>query len=96
MICHLHYCTTPCDQCAVEAFLRRVAPREARPSEPLVAAPAVITFRPAVFEHMYHPWETPRVIDTPADLLAETAARGVTSEYLRDSLLWRSRPPREI
>lgn len=64
--------------------------------EPSIGAPAVITFKPAVFEHMYNAWETPRVIETPQELRAECAKRGVTSEYLRDSLLWRSGPDRWV
>jgi hypothetical protein len=89
VICYVHARELPCEVCMHARFLYRVfGPSASR-------APAVITFHPAVFEHMYDPWEKPRVIETPADLLRETHARGVESEYLRDSSLWRSRPPKE-
>ena len=91
MICYIHACEKPCEQCHHAYFLRRVfgPPKHA-------GAPAVIVFRPAVFEHIYHPWEKPHEIDSPQQLLRETSERGLTSEYLRDSSLWRSRPPREV
>lgn len=89
MICYIHACEKPCEACAHAYFLRRVfGPPDRHP-------PAVITFKPGVWEHIYSPWETPRVIDTPQELMRESHARGVESEYLRDSSLWRSRPPKE-
>lgn len=90
MICYIHACEKPCDHCAHAYFLRQVfgPPTHSGPA-------AVITFKPGVFEHIYDPWETPRVIDTPQELRRECAARGVESQYLRDSLLWPSRAARE-
>lgn len=91
MICLIHYCLKPCDQCAHAAFLRRVF------TEPATfGAPAVITYKPLIFEHMFHPWETPRAFDTPRELLAASTERGHTPHYLRDSTLWRSREPRWV
>lgn len=92
MICYIHRSLQPCEACASARLIRRVFGPTVTP----LGAPAVVVFKPAVFEHMYDPWETPRVIDSPGELLRETAARGVESEYLRDSALWRSRPPKEI
>lgn len=84
MICHLHYAEQPCEQCAVAAVLARAG----------IATPrgfhSVIVFKEGVFEHIYDPWETPVPIDNPETLRAECEKRGVTSHYLRDSLLWRS------
>jgi hypothetical protein len=71
-----------------------VFPQDARRGG--LSSPAVITFKPTVFEHMYDPWERLREIDTPQELLRECEARGVQSQYLRDSLLWPHRAPREI
>lgn len=93
IICQRHYSAKPCDACTHDAFLARVFP----PSEvsgPTLGSPAVITFKPLVFEHMFHPWETPRAFDSPRELRKEAEARGVTPHYLRDSTLWRSRDPR--
>ncbi len=89
MMCYLHYCDKPCNECAVALFLRRVFP----PAEAAITAPAVITYKPVVLEHMFHPWETPRAYDSPRELRKATQERGLTSEYLRDSSLWRSRDP---
>ena len=90
MICYIHSCEKPCDHCAFAYFLRHVFGPPAHSG-----ASAVITFKPAIFEHIYDPWETPRVIETPQELRAECAKRGVESHYLRDSLLWHSRAARE-
>lgn len=90
MICLLHYCPKPCDQCAHSAFLRRVFP----PSQDDIVSPSVIVFRPLVFDHMFHPWEKPRAFDSPRELLRESTERGHTPNYLRESTLWRSREPR--
>lgn len=88
LICQLHYAARPCEQCAAS---------QASPPLPHgLAAPAVIVFKEAVFEHMYHPWERPVPISTPERLRDECNARGVTSEYLRDSGLWRSGPRRWV
>lgn len=88
MICHLHYKPAPCDDCAAHAFLRRVFP----PVEAAVglSAPTVITFKPNTWDNIYHPWETPRELDTPQALREECESRGMYSEYLRDSSLWRT------
>jgi hypothetical protein len=88
-MCYLHYCDKPCNECAIRLFLRRVFP----PEDTGLQAPAVIVYRPVVLEHMFHPWEKPRAFDSPRELRAETERRGVTSEYLRDSSLWRHRDP---
>lgn len=93
-ICYIHYTQRPCEQCALSAFARRAGVCHPSPSHGLTA-PAVITFKSATFDNLYHPWETPREITTPAELLHETSSRGMYSEYLRDSLLWRDRPARE-
>ena len=95
IICQRHYCAKPCDACAHDAFLSRVstASSEARVSVD-IASPAVIVFKPLIFEHMFHPWERPRAFDSPRELRAESERRGVTTHYLRDSTLWRSRDPR--
>lgn len=90
MICYLHYCPKPCDQCAHSAFLNRVFPPDAEG----VTAPAVITFKPLIFDHMFHPWEKPRAFDSPRELLRESTQRGHTPNYLRESSLWRSREPK--
>ena len=89
MMCYLHYSLRPCNECAIAAFLRHVFPPDAHS----ITSPAVITYKPVILEHMFHPWETPRAFDTPRELRAETERRGVTSEYLRDSSLWRHRDP---
>ena len=96
MICLLHYGPRPCEECARRAFLNRVfaAAGEARLPADTLSAPAVITYKPLVFEHMFHPWETPRAFDTPRELLKASTERGHTPNYLRDSTLWRSREPR--
>jgi hypothetical protein len=88
-MCYLHYCPKPCNECAIRLFLLRVFP----PQYDSITAPAVITYKPVILEHMFHPWETPRAFDSPRELRKETEARGVTSEYLRDSSLWRHRDP---
>jgi hypothetical protein len=94
MICYIHACEKPCEQCAHAYFIGRVfGPTYS--TRPIGTAPAVITFKPGVWEHIYHPWETPRHIDTPQELMRESSSRGMESEYLRDSSLWRSRPPKE-
>lgn len=90
IVCQRHYAARPCDACAHDAFLARVFPR----SETIIVSPAVITYKPHVFTHMFHPWETPRAFDSPRELRAESERRGVTTHYLRDSTLWRSRDPR--
>lgn len=83
MICHLHYCHR--DECeALHIENASISPQNG------IGAPAVITFKPAVFEHIYDQFETPRVIETPAELRRECAKRGVTSEYLANSGIWRS------
>ena len=92
MICLLHYDARPCNQCALDAFTRRVFADDVI-GEATIHAPAVIIYKPVVLQHMFHPWETPRAFDSPRELRAETQRRGVTSEYLRDSSLWRSRDP---
>ena len=89
MICHLHYCNR-------EECVERHGVASGGMSSCGVASPAVITFKPAVFEHMYSAWETPRVMETPQQLREECNRRGLTSEYLRDSGLWRSGPDRWI
>jgi hypothetical protein len=94
MICLLHYGPKPCEQCAHSAFLQRVFYDARIAQDAHLAAPAVITFKPLVFEHMFHPWEKPRAFDTPRELLRESTARGHTPNYLRESTLWRSREPR--
>lgn len=94
MICLLHYCPKPCEECARRAFLRRVFSGEAGPTGQELGAPAVITFKPLVFDNMFHPWEKPRAFDTPRELLRESTERGHTPNYLRESTLWRSREPR--
>lgn len=90
MICYLHYCPKPCDQCTHSAFLNRVF----APVLNDFTAPAVITFKPLVFDHMFHPWEKPRSFDSPRELLRESTERGHTPNYLNESSLWRSREPK--
>lgn len=90
MICLLHYCPKPCDQCAHSAFLQRVFIAD----DEGASAPAVITFKPLIFDHMFHPWEKARSFDSPRELLRESTERGVTPNYLRESSLWRSREPK--
>lgn len=90
MICYIHSCEQPCEQCAHARLIHRLFGSITHSH-----APAVIVFKPGVFEHIYDPWETPRVIDTPQELRRECEKRGVESHYLRDSLLWRSRADRE-
>lgn len=93
LVCQRHYCAKPCDGCAHDAFVRRMYTDDVIASTN-ITSPAVIVFRPLVFEHMFHPWETPRAFDSPRELRKEAEARGVTPHYLRDSTLWRSRDPR--
>jgi hypothetical protein len=90
MICYIHACEQPCEECAFSHFLYH-----AFGPAPRVGAPSVIVFKPGTFDHIYDPWEKPRVIDTPQELRRECAARGVEVGALRDSLLWPSRAPRE-
>lgn len=87
MICHLHYKSAPCDDCAARAFLLRVFPSSVEVAN--LASPAVITFKPNTWDNIYHPWETPRELDTPQALREECESRGMYSEYLRDSI-WRA------
>lgn len=89
LTCHLHYCAQPCESCAAEAFLRKVFPSVARTT----SSPAVITFKEAVYDNMFHPWEKPHAISDPGQLREECTKRGVYSHQLRDSLIWKSRPP---
>lgn len=89
MICHLHYKSTPCEDCGARAIIKRMFPLLVR-VHPEVGSPAVITFKPAIFEHLYHLWEKPREIDTPQALREECESRGMYSEYLRDSTIWRA------
>jgi hypothetical protein len=90
MICHLHYCNR--DEC--EALHTQFSSAQGRSDG--IGAPAVIVFQPAVFEHIYDQFETPRVIETPQELRRECARRGVTSEYLANSGIWRSGPERWV
>lgn len=92
MICHLHYCRRE------ECEERHASPDSTRVelNSGDIGAPAIITFKPAVFEHIYAPWEKPERIETPQRLREECAKRGVTSEYLHNSLLWRSGPTRWV
>ena len=100
LICQRHYCAKPCNDCALDAFVAAFArathaqSAQWRAPTDTIASPAVITFKPLIFEHMFHPWETPRAFDSPRELRKEAEARGVTPHYLRDSTLWRSRDPR--
>lgn len=80
-ICHLHYEAAPCKQCAAGVLTR---------GSDRLRLPSIITFKETTFENIYDPWERPRPIDNPETLRQECAKRGVTSHYLRDSLLWRS------
>lgn len=78
-----HWSDEPCERC--DAW--RTAP---------VCAPATQTFTDITLEHMYDPWETPRPISSREELRQECIKRDVTSQYLRDSMLFRSGPTRWI
>lgn len=85
MICHLHYSELPCAQCAVRKELIRADG---------LPAPAVITFKEHTNENMFHPWEKPYAVSSQHHLAQECRDRGLTSEYLRDSSIWRTREPK--
>lgn len=72
---------TPCDEDKARdlALGARPLPR-----------PALQFFGEQVFEHMYDPWETPVPITSPEVLRQEADKRGVYSNYLRDSLIFKS------
>jgi hypothetical protein len=85
-----HLDNEPCAAC--EADKARTAALGARP----LAAPALQFFGEHVFEHMYDPWEKMPTISSPEVLRQEAEKRGLTSEYLRDSLIHKSGPNRWV
>lgn len=87
MICHLHYETLPCVQCANRAAH---TPYEGLP------APNIIIFKEHTNENLFHEWEKPHPVSTPEQLRDMCNERGETSHYLRDSLIWKSGPRRWV
>lgn len=64
-----------------------------------MAMPAAQTFYlPAegLAETLFAPWETPHAIESRSELLRVCEARGVDSKYLKESMGWPHRKPREI
>lgn len=82
MICHLHYEAVPCAQCASR---KASTVREGLP------APSLILFKEGVYEHLDL---TPQHIATPQQLRDACERNGLTSQYLRDSLVFRERNPK--
>lgn len=84
MICHLHYQQQPCEQCGVNAFLRRVGLLADTPRR----YHSVQSFGEIVIDNMFAPWETPFPVTSREQLREECAKRGVYSQYLLDSVHW--------
>lgn len=91
MLCYLHYCPKPCAQCAHDRFLARVFPPQR-----IARSTSVISFGEHVYDNIFHPWEKPFPISSPEQLRQECVARGVNSERLQNSMIWRSGETRWI
>lgn len=61
-----------------------------------IKMPAVHTFRGGIYEHMFHPWETPYEITSREQLREESIKRGVVSKDLKDSMHFRHNPDRWV
>jgi hypothetical protein len=61
-----------------------------------ICTPAIQSFPEAIYDNMYHPWETPKPISSREELRQECERRGVYSHSLRDSMHFKSGPTRWI
>jgi hypothetical protein len=76
-----HLSDEPCTLCEAERLVYVAATPK---------LPALQFFGEHTYEHMYDPWETPRSFSSPEALRQEAERRGVESQALKDSLIWRS------
>lgn len=64
-----------------------------------MASPVAQTFylsAEALEQTLFAPWEKPHPIESRAELLKVCEERGVDSRYLKESMSWPYRKPREI
>lgn len=85
---------TACNHLASEACPACEADRR-RP----VAAPAAQSFylsAESLEQTIFEPWEKPHPIESRAELLRVCEERGLDSKYLKESMSWPYRKPREL
>ena|SRR5215469_2067400 len=64
-----------------------------------IAAPSAVSFHldaAALEQTFFAPWEKPHEITSRAELLQHCEAKGLDSRYLKESMSWPYRKPREI
>ncbi len=89
-----HRSDEPCSRCWYEAVGR---PHFAGQLPTSTFAPFVSSFpEDLVYEHAFDPWERPRPVSSREELRQMCLRQGVTANYLRDSIVWRSGEQRWI
>ena|SRR5215469_2505613 len=64
-----------------------------------IASPRAFTFHLAaqdLDQTFFAPWETPHDIESRGELLRHCEEKGLDSRYLKESMTWPHRKPREI